>query len=98
MFSKLPDLWGVASETGFTVIRRGNPLTEFAVEYSEGDRVLRYTLENLVAGSVQPIESRLIGPWLSPHDGEDLAPAEQVKIAGRIAAGMNYLGDKFAVV
>jgi len=27
-----------------------------------------------------------------------LAPAEQVKIAGRIADGMNFLGDKFVVV
>jgi len=98
MFSKLPELWGVASEAGFTVVRRGSPLTQFSVEYAEGERVLRYTLENLVAGSAHPIDSRLIGPWLSPHDREDLAPAEQVKIAGRIADGMNFLGDKFVVV
>jgi hypothetical protein len=98
MFRKFTNLWGVASESGFTVIRRGSPLTEFAVEYSEGERVLRYPLENLVAGATQSIESRLIGPWLSPYDHESLAPAEQVKIAVRISDGMNFLGEKFVVV
>ena len=96
MFTKLPDKWGASSSEGFTVTRSGSPLTQFVIEYSEGERALRYSLESLVQGSVQPIIASNIGPWLQPHETEALGSIQQREIANRIVKAMLFLGDKFA--
>jgi hypothetical protein len=98
MFTKLSGAWGVSSIEGFTVVRRGSPLTQFVIEYSEAGRSLRYALENLGPGSIQPIAVAAIGPWLPPHAHEVISPAQQHQIADRIVQAMFFLGDKFAVV
>jgi hypothetical protein len=97
MFTKLPDMWGASSSEGFTVTRSGSPLTQFVIEYSEGKRSVRYSLESLVHGSVQPIVASNIGPWLQPHQAEALGAIEQHEIANRIVNAMLFLGDKFVV-
>lgn len=98
MFTKLGDAWGVSSIEGFTVVRRGSPLTQFVIEYSEAGRSLHYALENLAPGSIQPIAVAAIGPWLPPHVNEAISPAQQQQIADRIVQAMFFLGDSFAVV
>ena len=97
MFTKLPDKWGASSADGFTVTRSGSPLTQFVIEYSEGERALRYSLENLVQGSVQSIVASSIGPWLQPHETEAIGTHEQREIANRIVKAMVFLGGKFVV-
>jgi hypothetical protein len=97
MFTKLPDKWGASSSEGFTVTRSGSPVTQFVIEYSEGERALRYCLESLVQGSVQPITASNIGPWLRPHEAEVIGSIEQREIANRIVKAMVFLGEKFAV-
>ena len=97
MFTKLPRVWGASSNEGFTVHRIGSPMTQFAIEYSEGGRVLRYALDNLGPGSIQPIATSSIGPWLAPHAAEPIGPEEQSVIARRIVEAMQFLGDPFQV-
>lgn len=97
MFVKLSGAWGASSSEGFTVIRGGSPMTGFYIEYSQGERGLRLTLENLMPGSVQPIFADHIGPWLPPHAQEELSQGGQRKIAQRIVEAMQFLGDRFAV-
>jgi hypothetical protein len=93
-FTKLKHGRAAVSTEGFTIRRLGNPLSQFYIEYTEGDRQLRYYLENLVPGSVDKIRPQDIGPWLPPHDGESLSAPEQLRIAERIVAGMLFLGDR----
>lgn len=97
MFTKLNGVWGVSSIEGFTVVRRGSPLTQFVIEYSEAGRSLHYALENLGPGSIQTIDAAAIGPWLSPYADEPIGPVQQQQIAERIVQAMFFLGDKFAV-
>ena len=97
MFTKLNGAWGASSNEGFTVVRRGSPMTQFVIEYSEAGRSLHYALENLVQGSVQPVIAAAIGPWLPPHANEAISPAQQEQIASRVVQAMLFLGDKFAV-
>ena len=92
-FTKLKHGRAAVSAEGFTIRRLGNPLSQFFIEYTEGERQLRYYLENLAPGSIDKLRPQDIGPWLPPHDGESLSKAEQLRIAERIVAGMLFLGD-----
>ena len=98
MLTKIPKSWGVKSDSGYTVVRGGSPLTEFYIDYSEGSRVLRYHLENLVPGVSDRLVVSQIGPWQPPHDSEDISPEQQENIARRISEAMSFLGDTFEIV
>jgi hypothetical protein len=79
---------------GYTVRRRGSPLTQFHIEYTEGDRQLRYYLENLAAGATDEINPRDVGPWLPPYEEDLLSADRQIQIAERMVAAMLFLGDR----
>lgn len=85
---------GVVSDEGFTIKRSPTPPWNAYLEYSEGERTLHYHLEYLMPGSVDKIIVENIGPWLSPHDAEEISQSQQELIATRIVEAMIYWGDK----
>lgn len=80
-FTRLKEGRGAASSDGYTVRRLGSPMTQFYIEYTEGERQLHYYLENLAPGTVDVVRSEEIGPWLKPHAGELLSASDQMLIA-----------------
>ena len=61
-FTKLKHGRAAVSAEGFTIRRLGNPLSQFFIEYTEGERQLRYYLENLALGSIDKLKPQDINP------------------------------------
>ena len=98
MLTKMPKSWGVTSDSGYSVVRSGSPLTQFCIEYSEGDRRLHYYLENLMPGFHNRLVVSEIGPWQAPHEADDISQEQQEAIARRIVEAMSFLGDTLEIV
>ncbi len=98
MFTKLAKGRGVMSSDGFCVERQGSPLTQFVVCYSEGDHVLKYSLENLVSDVTDRLYVDSIGPWCQPYQDEVIDDERKLLIAHRIRDAMEFLGDMLEVI
>jgi hypothetical protein len=90
--------YAVTSDEGFRVDRSGSPMTQFVLRYTEGDHVLEYPLENLVAGSVTPIVVADIKGWMPPHAHEVITESKREQIGARLVAALTFLGDSAKIV
>ena len=97
MLPKEGNRYPVVSDDGFRVDRKGSPITQIVITYSEGDHLLEYPLENLIPGSIDVIVASNIHGWCPPYDAEAISDSKKRLIADRIVEAMSLVGDRAQV-
>jgi hypothetical protein len=94
MFERLSGPCAARSDEGFVVEAVCPSFTQFVVRYIEGSHVIELYPDLVVEGAATPIEVRYISRWMPPHDDEILDMEKRAKIADRIKAALDFLGEK----